>query len=81
VSGLCKLWCCNFKRILFTLFSLYTDKTKHFAYPFYEPYWQTMELREIGQNCHRAKNSKVQFQLKYHGIEACSEIDVPKIHK
>ena len=53
------------------LFILYDDKTKHFAYPFYEPYWQTMELREIGQNCHTAKNKKVQFQLKYHGIKAC----------
>ena len=63
------------------LFLLYTDKTKHFAYPFYEPYWQTMELREIGQNCYTATNVKVQFQLKYHGIEACSDLDVPKIHK
>jgi hypothetical protein len=56
------------------LFLLYDDKTKHFTYPFYEPYWQTMELREIGQNCYTAKNEKVQFQLKYHGIEACSDL-------
>lgn len=63
------------------LFLLYTDKTKHFAYPFYEPYWQSMELKEIGQKCYTSKNTKVQFQLKYHGIEACSDLDVPKIHK
>ena len=63
------------------LFLLYDDKTKHFTYPFYEPFWQSMELREIGQNCHTAKNRKIQFQLKYYGIEACSELDVPKIHK
>jgi hypothetical protein len=63
------------------LFLLYDDKTKHFTYPFYEPYWQVMELREIGQNCYTAKNKKIQFQLKYHGIEACTDINVPKIHK
>ena len=63
------------------IFLLYDDKTKHFTYPFYEPYWQVMELREIGQDCYTAKNSKVQFQLKYHGIEACTQLDVPKIHK
>lgn len=63
------------------LFLLYDDKTKHFSYSFYEPFWQTMELREIGQNCYTAKNAKVQFQLKYHGIEACEQLDVSKIHK
>ncbi len=63
------------------LFLLYDDKTKHFTYPFYEPYWQVMELREIGQKCYTAKNAKVQFQLKYHGIEACRDLDVPNIHK
>ncbi len=63
------------------LFLLYSDKTKHFAYPFYEPYWQTMELKQIGQQCYTAKQPKVQFQLKYHGINACSKLDVPKIHK
>lgn len=56
-----------------SLFYILTDKTKHFAYPFYEPYWQAMELREIGQDCYTAKHSKVQFQLKYYGIEACEE--------
>ncbi|CAA6804734.1 MAG: Membrane protein [uncultured Sulfurovum sp.] len=55
------------------LFLLYDDKTKHFSYPFYEPYWQVMELREIGQECYTAKHNQVQFQLKYHGIEACKE--------
>ncbi len=55
------------------LFLFYSDKTKHFAYAFYEPYWQSMELEEIGQNCYTAKQAKVQFQLKYYGIEACQE--------
>jgi len=63
------------------LFLLYNDKSKHFTYPFYEPYWQMLELHEIGQDCYTAENKKVQYQLKYHGIEACSELDVPKIHK
>ena len=63
------------------LFLLYDDKSNHFTYPFYEPYWQMLELHEIGQDCYTAKNKKVQYQLKYYGIEACSEADVPKIHK
>ena len=63
------------------LFLLYSDKTKHFTYPFYEPYWQSMELKEIGQQCYTAKRQKVQFQLNYYGIEACGEPNVPKIHK
>ncbi len=63
------------------LFRLYTDKTKHFAYGFYEPYWQSMELKEIQEPCYIAKNKKVQFQLKYYGIRRCDELDVPKIHK
>jgi hypothetical protein len=57
------------------------DKTKHFAYPFYEPYWQVSELHEIGQNCYTVKNRKVQYQLKYYGIETCKESNVPKIHR
>jgi uncharacterized membrane protein YhdT len=62
-------------------FYVFEDKTKHFAYPFYEPYWQAMELREIGQDCYTSKNEKVQYQLAYHGISKCSERNVPKIHK
>ena len=63
------------------LYLFYDDKTKHFTYPFYEPYWQVMELREIGQECYTVTQSKVQFQLKYHGIDACSESGVSKIHR
>ncbi len=54
-------------------FSLIKDKSKHFAYPFYQPYWQVQELREIGENCYTVKNLKRQYQLKYYGIEACSK--------
>lgn len=57
------------------------DKSKHFAYPFYHPYWVTLELAEIGQNCYTAKSQKVQYQLKYYGIEACSDPNVSKVHK
>ncbi len=62
-------------------FYLIDDKSKHFAYKFYEPYWQVLELKEIGQNCYTVKNQKVQYQLKYYGIEKCEELDVPKIHR
>jgi len=62
-------------------FYLLEDKTKHFAYPFYEPCWQAMELREIGQDCYTTKDEKVQYQFRYHGIKQCSETNVPKIHR
>jgi len=57
------------------------DKSKHFAYPFYEPYWKVLELKEIGKNCYTVKNQKVQYQLKYYGIESCDKSNVPKIHR
>lgn len=62
-------------------FYLLDDKSKHFAYRFYEPYWQVQELREIEQNCYTVTSKKVQYQLKYYGIEECNDSDVPKIHK
>ena len=63
------------------LFDIISDKRKHFAYPFYEPYWISMELREIGQNCYTAKNQRIQDQLRYYGIGVCKESTVPKIHR
>ena len=69
--------------IIFHPFFFYfiEDKTKHFAYAFYEPYWQVLELKEIEKNCYTVKNQKVQYQLKYYGIEKCEESNVPKIHR
>ncbi|MCH9740654.1 MAG: hypothetical protein K0U38_07445 [Epsilonproteobacteria bacterium] len=63
------------------LFYFLDDKTKHFAYSFYKPYWISLELAEIGQNCYTVKSKKVQYQLKYYGVEQCEELNVPKIHK
>jgi len=63
-----------------SFFYLLEDKSKHFAYAFYEPYWKVLELSEIGQDCYTAKNQKIQYQLKYYGIDECKDIDVPKIH-
>ena len=64
-----------------SFFLFMDDKSKHFTYPFYEPYWQVMELKEIGQNCYTVNSPKKQYQLKYYGIEACQDLDVPKIHR
>ena len=64
-----------------TFFYMLDNKSKHFAYKFYEPYWQVLELKEIGQNCYTVKNQKVQYQLKYYGIEKCEDSNVPKIHR
>lgn len=57
------------------------DKSKHFAYTFYHPYWVTLELAEIGQNCYTAPSKKMQFQLKYYGVDSCTPSNVSKIHK
>ena len=62
-------------------FYIIDDKSKHFASPFYQPYWQVLELKEIGKNCYTVKNQKVQYQLKYYGIEKCEDLTVPKIHR
>ena len=57
------------------------DKSKHFAYTFYEPYWKVQELREIEQNCYTVGSKKKQYQLKYYGVEECVDLNVSKIHK
>jgi hypothetical protein len=64
-----------------TLFIIMDDKTKHFAYPFYKPYWIVKELEEIEQNCYTARKQKVQYQLKYYGVKECEDLGVSKIHK
>ncbi len=56
-----------------SLFLLIDDKSKNFTYPFYKAYWQVQELKEIGQNCYTAKSQKVQYQLKYYGVEECQD--------
>jgi len=63
-----------------SLFYIIRDKTKHFAYPFYKPYWISLELKEIGQNCYTAERQRMQYQLYYYGITPCQKRDVPKIH-
>ncbi len=64
-----------------SFFYFLDDKSKHFAYAFYEPYWKVLELNAIEKDCYTTKNPKVQYQLKYYGIDACTDLDVPKIHK
>ena len=64
-----------------SFFYILEDKTKHFAYSFYEPYWQVQELKEIGQDCYTVQNQKIQYQLNYYGIQACQDFTVPKIHR
>ena len=56
-----------------SFFYLLDDKSQHFAYPFYEPYWQVKELREIEQNCYTVPSQKVQYQLKYYGMQTCQD--------
>ena len=63
------------------LFYIINDKSQHFAYSFYEPYWHIVKLKKIGKNCYTVKNQKVQYQLKYYDIEECKELNVPKIHR
>jgi hypothetical protein len=62
-------------------FCFLKDKSKHFAYAFYEPYWKVLELHQIEKNCYTVERKKVQYQFKYYGIEECNDSTVPKIHK
>ncbi len=52
------------------LFYIIDDKSKHFAYSFYKPYWIVKELGEVDK-CYTAKRKKVQFQLRYYGVKEC----------
>jgi hypothetical protein len=63
------------------IFFLLNDKSKHFAYSFYKPYWLKLELSKKEQNCYTTKSKKMYYQLKYYGIKECKNGDVPKIHK
>ncbi len=62
------------------LFYIIRDKSKHFAYSFYKPYWIKLKLDRLGQNCYSAKHKKLQYQLRYYGIKECKNLNVPKIH-
>ncbi len=62
------------------LFYIMSDKSRHFAYSFYKPYWLKLKLNKLGQNCYSAKRKKMQYQLKYYGIKECKNLNVPKIH-
>ena len=63
-----------------SFFYFLDDKTKHFAYDFYEPYWRIGALKKVGKDCYTAGNKKVQYQFKYYGVNSCEDGDVPKIH-
>jgi hypothetical protein len=62
------------------LFYILDDKSKHFAYKFYKPYWLVLKLRKKEQNCYTTNSHKIDYQLKYYGISECKDGDVPKIH-
>jgi len=62
------------------LFYLLDDKSKHFAYPFYNPYQIALNLAKKGQKCYTIKHKKIKYQLRYYGIEECKKSLVPKIH-
>jgi len=65
-----------FHKVLFKI----VDKSKHFAYPFYKPYWLATELSQKGQKCYTIKHKKIKYQLRYYGIDECKQPLVPKIH-
>ena len=53
------------------LFYFLDDKSKHFAYSFYKPYWLKLELKQKKQNCYTGESIKMKYQLKYYGIKEC----------
>jgi len=62
------------------LFYILDDKSKHFAYPFYNPYWIASDIAKKGRKCYTDKHRNIAYQLKYYGIEECRVTSVPKIH-
>ncbi|TQV63752.1 MAG: hypothetical protein FNT15_02770 [Sulfurovum sp.] len=57
------------------IFFLLSDKSKHFAYPFYKPYWIAQKVPK----CYTTDKSKEKYQLKYYGIKSCKDKNVTKI--
>jgi len=55
-----------------SLFIFFEDKSKHFAYNIYEPYWLAQELKLHNINCYDTKIVKKKAQLKFYGFEECS---------
>ncbi|MBN2825040.1 MAG: hypothetical protein JXQ76_06955 [Campylobacterales bacterium] len=54
------------------LFWLFEDKSRHFAYTIYEPYWLSEELKSKNIDCYDTKFIKKAAQLQYYGITSCS---------
>jgi hypothetical protein len=53
------------------IFLLFEDKSRHFAYPIYEPYWLAQDLKADKVECYDTKFIKKAAQLQYYGISSC----------
>ncbi|MEA2028437.1 MAG: hypothetical protein U9N49_05630 [Campylobacterota bacterium] len=53
------------------LFIFFDDKSKHFAYNIYQPYWLAQELKSQNVECYDTKIVKQKAQLKFYGIDQC----------
>ena len=50
------------------IFLILKDPQKHFAAPFYYPYWCALALKKEGIDAIQVKKEEFQLQLKYYGI-------------
>ncbi|KIM07194.1 MAG: hypothetical protein KU38_10695 [Sulfurovum sp. FS08-3] len=54
------------------LFWLFEDKSRHFAYAIYEPYWLAQALKAQNIHCYDTKFIKKAAQLQYYEIPPCA---------
>lgn len=56
------------------LFMILPNPQKHFASPFYYPFWCANALKKIGINSIKVDKKKMQLQLKYYDIKKSDKI-------
>jgi len=56
------------------LFSLFEDKSRHFAYTVYKPYWLAKKLKLQKSECYDTKFVKMRAQLRYYSIKECQSV-------
>jgi len=58
------------------LFIILSNSQKHFASPFYYPFWCANALKKVGIKSIKVDKKELQLQLKYYGIKESSEIEL-----
>jgi hypothetical protein len=54
-----------------SFFYIMKNRQKHFAIKLYEPYWLAKELKMKNIKCYNSPNKKIEYQLRFYGIDKC----------